>query len=61
MKFDNKSKLLIAYIIDGGFDEIGRRFVRTKWVEAKGEVSLGSMTKPNKEIYAIKYFVPRGL
>jgi len=65
LKFDNrkaqeldKSKLLIAYIISEGTDDIGRRFIQTKWGEAKGKISLGSFVKPNRGIYLIKYIIP---
>ena len=54
----DKSKLLIAYIIGEGIDNFGRRFIQIKWGKAKGEISLGSFTKPNRGIYLIKYIIP---
>ena len=64
-KFENrkareidKSKLLIEHIIGEGIDNFGRRFIQTKRIEEKEEISLGSLAKPNKEIYLVKYLVP---
>ena len=54
----DKSKLLIAYIIGEGIDNFGRKFIQIKWGRVKGEISLGSLVKPNKEIYLIKYLIP---
>ena len=59
MKYSKQSKLLIAYILGEGIDNFGRRFIHTKWMQAKAEISLGYFTKPNREIYLIKYFIPQ--
>lgn len=39
-------------------DELGRKIVETKWVKANGEINLGSMAKPNKEVLEFKYNIP---
>ena len=53
-----QSILMAAFIIDEGVDGYGKKFIKTRWVEIKEPLNLGSLIKPSKEIYLIKYFVP---
>ena len=58
MKNNSKSKLFIARRYEIVTDRYGTPIKRLVWEEAKENIDLGSINKPNKEIIQFKYEVP---
>ena len=52
------SELFIRVKTEEYVNQDGRIFIKSEWVKSNGEVSLGSMAKPNKKVLEIKYNVP---
>ena len=53
-----ETELHLRIKTDEFVDDYGRTIIKSEWIKANGEVSLGSMAKPNKKVLEIKYNVP---
>ena len=52
------SKVMVAFDLGNFKDEFGRIHKKIKWVELDKEYNIGSSTKPDAKVYAIKFLVP---
>ncbi len=50
-----ESRLEILKVVGKGIDDQGREVIKGEWKLANGEVSLGSLAKPNKDIMSFRY------
>ena len=41
-----------------GIDKLGREVINTKWEKANGEINLGSLKEPNREIVEFEWNIP---
>ncbi len=57
-KVDEKSRVEFFEVVDEFVDGNGIKHQSGTWKTATGEISLGSISKPNKKILAIKIISP---
>ena len=53
------SKLIAGKIIGSRIGEDGRTYTKIKWFLCEGEVNIGSLANPNKEIVSLRYESPQ--
>lgn len=50
-----ESELWICVIKKRFVGEDGRNYMKVEWIKVDGEINLGSLVSPNKEVVKIKY------